>query len=273
MAVIRDRITVIPPEGETVAVDILASGVSLGTAHAERSTTRTLTLPASISERTSFFVPRDGTYSVSVKLAGVEIAGPGVPVTVSSFPAEVRVSVDASETADVVTAEGGGSGGSPTPGVAIVRAFPFAFDTAGLVTGHTVYTPTIGDVLLDAWFQVDVAFDGTTPSADVGAFLPSDSGYGYFGQANNPVNMSLADNVDPIGGLASGWRFTGLAQVSGYSNWPPTSGNGRTVPGRFATADPIKVVVSQDGKNTGADPGATQGSATLYLVTSTPATT
>lgn len=122
MAVIRDRITVVPPEGETVVVDIKSGGVSIGTAHAERTTTRTLTLPLSISERTSFYVPRGGTYSVSVKLDGVEIAGAGVPVTVSTFPTELRVRVDASETADVVTAEGGGSGGS--------IAEPWTFDRA-----------------------------------------------------------------------------------------------------------------------------------------------
>jgi hypothetical protein len=99
MAVQRDRITVFPPDGETVTVDILDTGVSLGTVHAERATTRTLTLPLTITAATSFYVPAGtGPYDVSVKLDGEEIAGPsGSPVTVSTFPAEVRARVNAAE--------------------------------------------------------------------------------------------------------------------------------------------------------------------------------
>jgi hypothetical protein len=43
------------------------------------------------------------------------------------------------------------------------------------------------------------------------------------------------------------------------------------VPAKFTAADPIKVCVSQDGTNTGADPASTQGAGVLYLVTATPA--
>lgn len=103
MAVQRDRITVFPPDGETVVVDILDADVSLGTVHAERTRTRTFTLPLSITEATSFFVPAGtGPYAVSVKLDGKEIAGPaGSAVTVSKFPAEVRTKVDADELASL----------------------------------------------------------------------------------------------------------------------------------------------------------------------------
>lgn len=112
MAVIRDRITVIPPSGETVTVDISEGGASLGTVHAERTTARTLTLPLSITDRTSFFVPVGGTYEVSVLLDGVEIAGDDAsPVTVSSFPAEIRTAIDVTEMTDVVS--GGSSAVTP----------------------------------------------------------------------------------------------------------------------------------------------------------------
>lgn len=128
MAVQRDRITVFPPDGETVVVDLLDGGVSLGTAHAERTTTRTLTLPLTISERTSFFVPAgSGPYDVSVKLDGDEIAGPaGTPVTVSDFPAEVRTRINAAELGSVA-----GSGGS-----------------INIVTATDDYTATDGDYVL-----------------------------------------------------------------------------------------------------------------------------
>lgn len=99
MAVIRNRITVFPPDGETVTVDILDDSVSLGTVHAERATTRTLTLPLTITAATSFYVPAGtGPYDVSVKLDGEEIASSdNTPVTVSSFPAEIRTRIDAAE--------------------------------------------------------------------------------------------------------------------------------------------------------------------------------
>jgi hypothetical protein len=42
------------------------------------------------------------------------------------------------------------------------------------------------------------------------------------------------------------------------------------VPLRFASSSPLKVVVSQDGTDTGADPGSTQGAAKLYVLTSGP---
>lgn len=117
MAVQRDSITVVPPDGETVVVDILEDDVSLGTVHADRSKTRTLTLPLTITARTSFYVPvGSGPYDVSVKLGDDEIAGAdGTPVTVSRFPAEVRARIDADELGAVAGASGG-SVPSPSAG-------------------------------------------------------------------------------------------------------------------------------------------------------------
>lgn len=106
MAVQRDSITVVPPDGETVVVDILEDDVSLGTVHADRSKTRMLTLPLTITARTSFYVPvGSGPYDVSVKLGDDEIAGAdGTPVTVSRFPAEIHAKIDAAELAAVSSA-------------------------------------------------------------------------------------------------------------------------------------------------------------------------
>lgn len=274
MAVIRDRITVFPPEGETVVVDIKSGGVSLGTAHAERTTSRTLTLPLSISERTSFYVPR-GAYSVSVKLDGVEIAGDGAEVTVSSFPAEVRATVNAAETSDVVTAEGGGSGGSVPEGAPVYRAFSFDHSTPGLVAGHAVYTPTIGDLLLDAWIEVDAAWNGTTPKADFGYFDPgNDGGVGLLGLTWGAVDLTAADVAGRLGlGLLNGNDSSNATIAQQAVSYALPGGPSRgAVPSKFATADPIKVCVSADGSVNGSASGATAGSATLYLVTVTPAT-
>jgi hypothetical protein len=37
-----------------------------------------------------------------------------------------------------------------------------------------VYTPTIGDVLFDAWIEVRTPWDGTTPLCDYGVFTSGD---------------------------------------------------------------------------------------------------
>jgi hypothetical protein len=175
------------------------------------------------------------------------------------------------ELADAVIDNGSSSAGSP-----IVRAFPFAFDTPGLLTGHAVYTPTIGDILLDVWIEVDTAWNGTTPTGDVGTDF--DGGVGWFSSAFGSLDMTVAD-------AASGSNIcaTLLSQSSNsahassslfiaWLNGTTPQQTRRALPAKIVTADPIKVCVTQDGMNTGADPGSTQGSAVLYLVTATPAT-
>jgi hypothetical protein len=160
---------------------------------------------------------------------------------------------------------------SKTAGVPVVRKFPFAYNTPGLLTGHTVYTPAVGDVVLDAWFEIDTAWDGTTPTGDVGNSI--DQNYGWFGGSNAGAGVDMTD-VDQDGGQASSGLLTqgggtvpnalSFAQLTRTPPWR------RNVPGKLLTANPIKIIVSQDGTNTGADPGSTQGAAILYLITATP---
>lgn len=130
---------------------------------------------------------------------------------------------------------GGGGGGV---GAAIVRKFPFAYDTPDLLTGHAVYTPTIGDVLLMAFVRVETLWNGLSPVCDVGAFNGIAHGW-----------MGLDDSALPLG-------------VFGGSSWPSASefglvpldgpSQGAFTPqdftrGIFTVAQPIKIVVSQDG--------------------------
>jgi len=176
-------------------------------------------------------------------------------------------------------------------GVPIVRKFPFAFNTPNILTGASLYTPTIGDILLDAWIEIDTAWDGMTPLGDVGLFLSHIPGL-FQGAAGAAVPMNVADTLihgeGPLGGQsmndlhtadALGQSLNGVAvlpvPVAGASltlATPSPFANGvRVVPSKFQSANPIKVVVSQDGTTTGGDPGSTVGSAILYLVTATPA--
>lgn len=185
---------------------------------------------------------------------------------------------------------GGAAGDGSQPGVAIVRAFPFAYNTAGILTGAALYTPTIGDVLLDGWIEIDTGWNGTTPQADIGTFGSQNTG---IFAATTGEALSLTNPDTASGALACiliAQRLSGLAQMSDLT-WPtsnegqglyvvagaavnfiaaPITNGARLFPTKFVSAAPIKVCVSQDGTNTGANPGASQGAATLYLVTATP---
>lgn len=235
---------------------------------------------------------------------------PGATDTVAVTPPITVRLISAGTPAYTVTggeAAGGGGGGSGTsvPGASIVRAFPFAHNTPGILTGANIYTPTVGDLLLDAWVNVETAWNGTTPLCDIGMFpvLPDDRGAGFFNSSSDVIDLSVAasildnENRGPLVGNGtisspfSGLGGQALGQVP--SNWlvPPTNSlsptatsflasprastfvaGTRCFPCRFTTTEPLKVVVSQNGTPGGADPGSTQGAATLYLVTCTPAT-
>src|SRR5690348_16524195 len=84
---------------------------------------------------------------------------------------------------------GGGGGGAGSP---VVRAFPFAYNTAGILTGHAVYTPAIGDVLLDAWIVITTAWNGTTPLADIGTFVGANGGlFAWSVPSSGAVDLTL----------------------------------------------------------------------------------
>lgn len=199
------------------------------------------------------------------------------------------LSVDPSQSAGVRWVP---SGGTPL-GVPIVRKFPFAYNTPGILTGAALYTPTVGDILLDAWIEIDTAWNGTTPGSDVGQFI--DQHVGWFGMMtgfSGGVGMRAADaminSTEPtlIGASWSGplsslqaismptATYDDLYTVVGAnlnlkSNALGSSIGNRLVPFKFLTTDSVKVC-GQNGQNNGADPGSTQGAGVLYLVTVTP---
>jgi hypothetical protein len=135
------------------------------------------------------------------------------------------------------TSGGGGSGGA---GGQTVRKFPFAYNTPSLDTEAALYTPTIGDILYDGWIEVDTAWNGTTPKGDIviqGAIV------GLFYNAAEPLDMTSADATVDTGMLSSGGSGPSLQATNNFSAGAPT----RNVPAKFVTADPVCVVVSQDG--------------------------
>lgn len=154
--------------------------------------------------------------------------------------------------------------GGPVGGGTVIRAFPFTFATPNLATGATMYVPTIGDILYDAWIEIDTAWNGTTPLGDMGDFT---SNTGWFQVLNGAaLDMTTPDTE----GLGTGFLTSGLESGLMQSNIYHSAT--RLVPAKVDAATQIKVVVSNDGTSTGADPGATQGAAILYVMTGTPVT-
>ncbi len=154
------------------------------------------------------------------------------------------------------------AGGEPQPGAPVVRGpFSFAYNTPNLNDGVPFYTPTINDILLNGWIEVTTAFNGTTPFPDIGTFVDTTGGL-----INGSFDLSAADDEHLGTGLLTG-------PAAGNKSSPLISLNSedhRFVPLRVTAANPLKIVVSQDGLAGGTAVGGTTGAADIYIVTATP---
>lgn len=199
-----------------------------------------------------------------------EALGPGGSITVTDGSTTVDPATSLEFPSGSVTDAGGGvaqvaSGGS-VPGAAIVRGpFDIAFDDAGLNDGIAFYTPTVDDILLDAWIEVDTAFDGTTPKADIGTGVNSTSG--LFSQAGTFPDLSSADND---GSAGEGVLINDSGNVPLSVAAAIQSSAYRIVPAKFITAAPLKVWVSQNGAIGGTAIGGAAGAGRVFIVTATP---
>jgi len=148
-------------------------------------------------------------------------------------------------------------------GVPRVYVYSFAFDTEGLAAGVEIYTPTASDVLLDAWFEVTTAFDGTTPLADIGSF--SGTTGGLFNELGDAVPLGTADAADAGAGLLIN-SAAGLASLASQD----ATALKRVSHSRFSAATPIKLVVSQTGLAGGTAIGGAAGAGKVFLEVATP---
>jgi hypothetical protein len=146
-------------------------------------------------------------------------------------------------------------------GASLTYAYNFAFDTANLDTGVPVYTPTVGELLMDAWISVLTAFDGTTPKADISQF--TSSGEGLWGDIGRLPDLSVGDSLHTGGGPTQGENLSLVAAAA-------FTGSSSTIPAHFTTTDLLLLVVSQDGTQGGTAIGGTAGSAVLYFTICTP---
>jgi hypothetical protein len=172
---------------------------------------------------------------------GIEVLGGATLVDPGATPGDVlTIQSDGSVAAE--------SGGGSVPGANILRG-PFAinYNTADLAAGIDFYTPTPGDVLVSAAVITNTAFDGTTPTLDIGCDV-SNGDVGVLDKAGGPTDLSSA----PL--------------VAGNQNvavWYPLNAV-------FADDSPLQVWASQDGTKDGTAIGGTEGVASLWITTATP---
>jgi len=158
---------------------------------------------------------------------------------------------------------------SPAP-LTLLGPFNFAFDTPGLTTGVTLVTLPLGAVIYDVGVSISVAFDGTTPKADVGTFS---STAGLFDElAGAAVDLSAADDAvtdnDPLTiSHGSNWLAAAIGSVG-------AAGSAAYLPGALYCTDvsTVKLVVSQDGSKGGTAIGGTAGTGAVYVLAATPYT-
>ena len=137
-------------------------------------------------------------------------------------------------------------------GAPVLHAITFNYnDESPLWNGATLYTPTEGDVLLNAWIGIVTPFSGTTPYADI--FVEESAVPWFHALLGHPLDATVADGdslsvglVNNAGGEAGANTDLITANVYATGSTPL-----RFVPARFASAQPVGVVVSVDGVRSG----------------------
>lgn len=162
-------------------------------------------------------------------------------------------------------------GGFISPGpLFLLGPFPFTFATNGLTAGVPLFTPAVGDVIYDIGVSIPVAFSGTTPFADVGTFNGGTEGV-FQTLTGDPIDLTAADaDVTNNAGLS---QPTALSWFSANVISHASAGGSAFTPWEItvSAANPLLLVVSQDGTKGGAATGATAGAGAVYVLTASPA--
>lgn len=142
-----------------------------------------------------------------------------------------------------------------------IHSLDFAYNTADLNNGLTIFTPAVDDILLDVWVEVTTAFNGTTPKWDVGTFVGGNAGI-----LDDTTGLAIGDLVpDSEGSSNAGLLNNGSGSNYALSNVSGVTGV-RGVPARFTATNPFKIVVSQNGAKGGTAIGGSTGAATVYAL-------
>ena len=149
-----------------------------------------------------------------------------------------------------------------------VLSFPFTFATAGLASGVTLYTPSIGDIIYDIGVVITTAFDGTTPKIDVGTFNGGNNGL-FDELATAPIDATkvYADVTNNAGlGTPNSALWLSTAIVQGNSASLSSLKSNEI---RVSAANPVLLVASQSGAKGGTAITSTHGVGTVYVITAT----
>lgn len=164
------------------------------------------------------------------------------------------------------------------PGVPHVRAFNVNFDDEDLVAGRELFNPHAGDLILDVWYELLVAWDQSA-KFDVGTFdgVP----FGIFEtDTGDACELDWPDTpVSPLScvrGAAINHTRSTDAVAASVTHWIRDAtdvgpGGGQVLrrngmPGRFISTDPVKVCISTTGLTSGDEPGATAGQLIVYFL-------
>ena len=156
----------------------------------------------------------------------------------------------------------------PGYGAPQVYSYAITFSTSGLASGVTLYTPAVGDIILDVGVVITTAFDGTTPKLDVGTFTGNTGLFDQLAGAAVDGTKVYADVTDNTGfGIANShlWLSSavisvGTAGTAAINSWQ----------GRISAANPLKVVASQNGQKGGTAITSTHGAAQIIVVAASP---
>lgn len=144
-----------------------------------------------------------------------------------------------------------GNGGSQPGAIRIVKVASFTHsDATALAAGITIYTPTVGELLVGACFVITANWtpDDFTSHADIGQFTGGHD-TGLFDETNSGSGGFLLRNSDVFGGLQIDGN--GLIETNQIIT--------------FNTADPLKLVASQEGTIGGTPITSSAGSADLFI--------
>ena len=149
-------------------------------------------------------------------------------------------------------------------GVPVATRYTVPFNAAGLSngTGYVLFTPTVGDEILDIVVRFPTVFDGTTPLCDVGTGVTAT--LGLFGSYASSIPCDAA-NVEPAGdglSVCGGFQIANLVASIGSASAGSTP--------KVTAANPVRVWVTQDGEINGADPASSQGEIEIVMTVVTP---
>lgn len=191
-----------------------------------------------------------------------------------SYPAKFTASDGVTElTGDLeFTAPPDEPGGIGQPGTTILRG-PFPFDhtqSVALAAGVELFTPKVGDIILDAWVEIDTAFDGTTPKADIGTFNGGDAGlFAFAGGTVIDLKQdwgAVTDNAGLLAASAAGSSLSGdyisvgAVGTAAVESWQIA----------VTAANPLLLVASQSGAKAGTAIDSTVGAGKVFVLMATP---